>query len=40
MYAALTLWNTFNLDIRLLHDSFQKRIKTHHYLKYFVNLLF
>ena len=38
MYAALTLWNAFNLYIRLLpFDAFKKRVKTHLYLKYFVN---
>ena len=38
VYAAPTLWNALDLDIRLLPlDAFKKRIKTHLYLKYFVN---
>ena len=38
VYAAPTLWNTLDLDIRLLpFDTFKKRVKTHLYLKYFVN---
>ena len=37
-YAAPTLWNALDLDIRLLpFDTFQKSVKTHLYLKYFVN---
>ena len=39
MYAAPTLWNALDIDIRLLpFDAFKKRVKTHLYLKYFVNL--
>ena len=38
VYAAPTLWNALYLDIRLLpFDAFKKRVKTHLYLKYFVN---
>ena len=38
VYAAPTLWNALDLDIRLLRfDAFKKRVKTHLYLKYFVN---
>ena len=38
MYADPTLWNALDLDIRLLpFDAFKKRVKTHLYLKYFVN---
>ena len=38
VYAALTLWNPLDLDIRLLpFDAFKKRVKAHLYLKYFVN---
>ena len=38
VYAAPTLWNALDLDIRLLpFDAFKKRVKTHLYLKYFVN---
>ena len=38
MYAAPTLWNDLDLDIRLFPvDAFKKRVKTHLYLKYFVN---
>ena len=34
MYAAPTLWNALDLDIRLLpFDAFKKRVKTHLYLK-------
>ena len=37
-YAAPTLWNALDLDIRLLpFDTFKKSVKTHLYLKYFVN---
>ena len=37
VYAAPTLWNALDLDIRLLpFDAFKKRVKTHLYL-YFVN---
>ena len=37
VYAAPTLWNALDLDIRLLHfDTFKKSVKTHIYLKYFV----
>ena len=33
-----TLWNALDLDNRLLpFDTFQKRVKTHLHLKYFVN---
>ena len=40
MYAAPTLWNALDLDMRLLpFDTFKKRVKTHLYLKYFVNRL-
>ena len=39
VYAAPTLWNALDLDIRLLpFDTFKKSVKTHLYLKYFVNL--
>ena len=39
MYAAPTLWNAIDLDIRLFpFDTFKKSVKTHLYLKYFVNL--
>ena len=39
MYAAPTLWNALHLDIRLLpFDTVKNRVKTHLYLKYFVNL--
>ena len=35
---APTLWNALDLDIRLLpFDTFKKSVKTHLYLKYFVN---
>ena len=38
VYAAPTLWNVLDLDIRLLpFDTSQKSVKTHLYLKYFVN---
>ena len=38
VYAAPTLWNALDLDIRLLpFDTFKKRVKTHLYLKYFGN---
>ena len=38
VYAAPTLWNALDLDIRLLpFDKFKKSVKTHLYLKYFVN---
>ena len=38
VYAAPTLWNAIDLDIRLLpFDAFNKSVKTHLYLKYFVN---
>ena len=38
VYAAPTLWNALDLDIRLLPlDAFKKRVKPHLYLKYFVN---
>ena len=38
VYAAPTLWNALDLDIRLLpFDAFKKIVKTHLYLKYFVN---
>ena len=38
VYAAPTLWNALDLDIRLLpFDTFKKSEKTHLYLKYFVN---
>ena len=40
VYAAPTLWNALDLDIRLLpFDTFKKRVKTHLYLKYFGNWL-
>ena len=36
--TAPTLWNALDLDIRLLpFDTFKRRVKTHLYLKYFVN---
>ena len=38
VYAAPTLWNALDLDIRLLtFDTFKKSVKTRLYLKYFVN---
>ena len=38
VYAAPTLWNALDLYIRLLpFDTFKKGVKTHLYLKYFVN---
>ena len=38
VYAAPTLRNALDLDIRLLpFDTFKKSVKTHLYLKYFVN---
>ena len=38
VYAAPTLWNALDLYIRLLpFDTFKKSVKTHLYLKYFVN---
>ena len=38
VYAPPTLWNALDLDIRLLpFDNFKKSVKTHLYLKYFVN---
>ena len=38
VYAAPTLWNALDLDIRLLpFHAFKKRVKTHLYLKYFAN---
>ena len=38
VYAAPTLWNALDLDIRLLpFYAFKKRVKTHLYLKYFAN---
>ena len=38
VYAAPTLWNALDLDIRLLpFYTFKKSVKTHLYLKYFVN---
>ena len=37
MYAAPTLWNALDLNIRLLHFDAFKKVKTHLYLKYFVN---
>ena len=38
VYAAPILWNALDLDIRLLaFDTFKKSVKTHIYLKYFVN---
>ena len=38
MYDATTLWNALDLDIRLLpFDALKKGVKTHLYLKYFVN---
>ena len=38
VYAAPTLWNALDLDIRLLpFDTFKNSVKTHLYLKYFVN---
>ena len=38
VYAAPTLWNALDFDIRLSpFDAFKKRVKTHPYLKYFSN---
>ena len=38
VYAAPILGNALDLDIRLLpFDTFKKSVKTHLYLKYFVN---
>ena len=38
VYAAPTLWNALDFDIRLLpFDTFKKSVKTHLYLKYLVN---
>ena len=38
VYADPTLWNALDLDIRLLpFDTFNPRVKTNLYLKYFVN---
>ena len=38
VYADPTLWNALDLHIRLLSfDAFKKRVKTHRYLKFFVN---
>ena len=38
VYVAPTLWNALDLDTRLLpFDTFKKSVKTHLYLKYFVN---
>ena len=38
VYAAPTLWNALDLDIRLLpFDAFKIRVKTNLYLKYLVN---
>ena len=38
VYAAPTLWNALDLDIRLFpFDAFKKRVQTHLYLKYFIN---
>ena len=38
VYAAPTLSNSLDLDIRLLpFDTFKKSVQTHLYLKYFVN---
>ena len=38
VYAAPTLWNALDLEIRLLpFDAFKKRVKTHLYLKNFSN---
>ena len=38
VYAAPTLWNALDLDIRLLSfDTFKKSVKTYLYLKYCVN---
>ena len=40
VYAAPTLWNALDLDIRLLpFDASKKRVKTHLYLKYFCKLI-
>ena len=38
MYAAPTLWNTLDLEIRILPFDSLKKIKTHLYLKNFVNV--
>ena len=41
VYAVPTLWNALDLDIRLLpFDTFKKSVKTHLYLKYFVNCFY
>ena len=38
VYAASTLWNALDLDIRLLpFDTLKKSVKTHLYMKHFVN---
>ena len=38
LIIIITLWNALDLDIRLLpFDTFKKSVKTHLYLKYFVN---
>ena len=38
VYAAPTLWNALDLTIRLLlFETFKTSVKTHLYLKYFVN---
>ena len=39
MYAAPTLWNALDLDIRLLPLDAFKIVKTHLYLKYFAKLI-
>ena len=38
VYAAPTWWNALDIDIRLLpFEALKKRVKTHLYLKYFIN---
>ena len=38
VYAAPTLWNALDLEIRLFpFDTFKKSVKAHLYLKYFVH---
>ena len=40
VYAAPTLWNALDLDIRLLpFDTFKKCVKTHLYLQYLIKLM-
>ena len=40
VYAAPTLWNALDLDIRLLpFDAFKNRVKTHLFLKFFIYII-